>query len=159
MEMLPVPPKTDPAPTQDCVKELSPEEIQAYVRPKYDAKGERLPDPNASTFVGIIRGGNIVGALCLQLKLHAQPMMIEDGYSEVFEPLVHGAEEIILKKCGPQWVYLFAPAGRLSQLAQAMGMQLEPWNVLSKLVMPEAPSKSIPELMPLSDVMVEGAIQ
>ena len=129
-------------------RELTPEEIKS-VEPIFTATGNPLPDPGISTFVGAVENGKVIGFLVLQVKLHAQPMWIEEGHSQIFSPLVAEAERTILKKAGPQWVYLFVPAGRLSQLAQSMGMGLEPWNVLSKLVQPEIPKKIGVDLMPL----------
>lgn len=143
MDFLPLPGQEP----QDAVRELTPEEVQSYVRPHYEATGNTLPVDGTCVFMGIIRGGQIVGALGLQVKLHAQPLILEPGHGNALPALVKGAEEYILRKCGPQWVYLFAPAGKLSQLAQSMGMQLEPWCVLSKLVQPKLPPKSPVDLM------------
>src|ERR1700723_3094757 len=92
-----------------------------------------------------------------QIKLHAEPMWIENGHSDIFSALVREAERTVLRRCGPAWVYTFAPAGKVSQLAQAAGMQLEPWNVFSVLVMPETPSKTSPFLVPLEEMETEGA--
>ena len=156
MKMLPV---EDPRPSDD-VRELTPEEIKKYVEPGYLATNNSLPDPRTSTFVGVIREGRVVASLGLQVKLHAQPLQIEDGYASVLPALVRGAEDLILKRTGPQWVYLFAPAGKLAQIASCFGMQLEPWVVMSKLVMPEAPAKQPIELVPpLEDVQAEGDVQ
>lgn len=155
MDMLPPPAQS--VSVTDCERELTAEEIQSFVAPQYAATGNSLPDPANSTFIGVIRGGEVVAALGLQLKLHAQPLMISDGHSAVLPLLVKTAESIILSRIGPQWVYLFCPAGRLSQIAQSMGMQLEPWCVLSKLVAPEMPAKisvePVPE--PQDDLLAE----
>lgn len=126
-------------------RELTTEEI-ASLRPVFlEAKAE-MPDPAVSTFVGAVEDGKVIGFLVLQAKLHAEPMWIEPGRSEIFKPLVAATEEVILRKTGPQWVYLFSPAGRVSQLAQSMGMQLEPWCVMTKLVQPPAPSRPVLDL-------------
>lgn len=140
IDMLP-PPTTPTQPEGDCERELTPEEIQQYVKPGYDATNNPLPDPSISTFVGVFRGGRVVASIGLQLKLHAQPLQIEDGHAAVLPTLVAAAERIILQRTGPQWVYLFAPAGRLAQVAQHMGLQLEPWVVMSKLVTYPEPSR------------------
>ena len=139
-------------------RELTPEEIKS-VEPIFTATGNPLPDPGISTFVGAIENGKVIGFLVLQVKLHAEPMWIEQGHSEVFSSLVATAERTILKKTGPQYVYLFAPAGRISQLAQSMGMQLEPFCVLSKLVMPEAPSRPVIDLLPTSEDRSSESVQ
>lgn len=139
-----------PPPTvnEDSVRVLTPEEILSYVKPHYDATGNPLPDPAISTFVGVIRSGKVVAALGLQLKLHAQPLMVDEGQAAVLPALIHGAEQHILRQCGPQWTYLFVPDGRLAELAEAFEMTREPWVVMSKLVMPAAPPKPV-DAMPL----------
>ena len=144
MDFLPL-----PKDVENTERELTREEVEKYVKPGFDATGNPLPDPSISTFVGVIRGGKVVASLCLQVKLHAQPLQIEEGWGSVLPALVKAAEEIIITRCGAQWVYLFCPAGRLSQLAQTMGLQLEPWCVLSKLVAPEIPVKMSIEDGPL----------
>jgi len=157
--MIPlIPPPISESLTDD-IRELTPEEIAKYVKPGYDATGNTLPDPRYSTFVGVIKAGRVVASIGLQIKLHAQPLQIEDGYANVLPLLIRRTEEIILSRSGPQWVYLFTPAGKLTQLASHFGMQLEPWCVLSKLVAPEIPSKfeavsemKVPQMdLPLSD--------
>lgn len=127
-------------------RELTAEEIKS-VEPIFAATNNPLPDPNNSTFVGVVENGKVLAFQVLQIKLHAQPTWIEDGHPEIFIPLIHATERIILEKVGPQWVYLFASAGKHSQLAQSMGMQLEPWVVLSKLVAPELPQQGPVELV------------
>ncbi len=147
IDMLP-PPITPTQPEGDCERELTPEEIQQYVKPGYDATNNPLPDPAISTFVGVIRGGRVVASIGLQLKLHAQPLQIEDGHANVLPALVEAAERIILQRAGPQWIYLFSPAGRLAQIAQHMGMGLEPWCVMSKLVTYPEPSRVVVDEVP-----------
>lgn len=139
-----LPPSTPTS--RDGIRELLPDEIES-VRHLFEARGAALPDPQISTFVGAVRDGKVVGFLVLQARLHAQPMWIEDGQSGLFQAIVSAAERVIVGKAGPQWVYLFAPAGRVSQLAQTAGMQLEPWVVLSKLVQPQSPAEPIADLM------------
>ena len=147
LDMLP-PPTLPSSPEGDCERELTPDEIQQYVKPGYDATNNPLPDPAISTFVGVLRGGKVVASIGLQLKLHAQPLQIEEGHANVLPALVSAAERIILQRTGPQWVYLFAPAGRLAQIASAMGMQLEPWVIMSKLVTHPEPSRVVVDDVP-----------
>jgi len=157
MDFLPLP-NTE---SGDAVRELTPEEIESYVRPKYEATGNPLPHPSEYSFIGVIRGGQVVAALGVGVKIHAEPLMIDPGYGSVLPALVSAVEKHILSRCGPQYVYLFAPAGRTAQLAQAMGMQLEPWVVMSKLVMPKTPHKTPVELpLPaLEEMPAEGGTQ
>lgn len=147
IDMLP-PPVMATQPEGDCERELTPEEIQQYVKPGYDATNNPLPDPSISTFVGVIRGGKVVASIGLQLKLHAQPLQIDEGQASVLPALVAAAERIILQRTGPQWIYLFTPAGRLAQIAQHMGLQLEPWVVMSKLVNHPQPSRVVVDDVP-----------
>lgn len=156
IEFLPPPPVISGV-NRDGVRELTPEEIKT-VEHVFHATGNPLPDPAISTFIGAVRDGKVVGFLVLQVKLHAQPLWLEQGHSDLFAPIVSAAERHIIAKAGPQWVYCFAPAGKLSQMAQTMGMQLEPWCVLSKLVQPEAPSKSVIELPTPSENDVSEAM-
>jgi len=156
IEMLPPPIATETPKSKDGVRELTADEIKT-VEYLFTEKGHPLPNPNESTFVGYIREGKVIGFIVLQIKLHAEPMWIENGHSDIFSALVREAERTVLRRCGPAWVYTFAPAGKVSQLAQAAGMQLEPWNVFSVLVMPETPSKTSPFLVPLEEMETEGA--
>ena len=157
-----LPPSTPTTGTEDSIRVMTPEEIKAE-EPIFASTGNPLPNPATSTFLGVFRGGKRVAFLVLQLRLHTEPLYIEEGHSAVLPALVKAAEEYILRNVGPQWVYLFAPAGRITQLAQAMGMQLEPYCVLSKLVLPEAPAKgtidlSVPPLLDES-TLADEAIQ
>lgn len=128
-------------------RELTKDEVNSLA-PIFTATGNPLPDLKVSTFVGAIENGKVIGFIVLQAKLHAEPMWIESGKSQIFPSLVKKTEEVVLQKCGPQWVYLFAPAGRVGQLAASSGMQMEPWNIYSKLIMPETPHRGPVELMP-----------
>lgn len=158
IEFLPLPrtasPEPEPKPAQGGVihspeaappaitfRSLTPEEIQREVEPDYAATQNHVPDPAISTFIGAFSGNDLLAYLCLQVKLHAQPLVIRQGHGAVLPGLVHAAEAHILATAGPQWVYLFTPAGKLAQMASAMGMQLEPWVVMSKLVAPAMPPK------------------
>lgn len=157
LEMLP--PPGGRATGEPTVRELSPEERES-VRSVFAAQGVEMPDPATSTFVGAVGAdGAVLGFLVLQLRLHAEPMWIAPDHSDLFLPLAHAAEQVILQRCGPQWVYLFAPAGRVATLAQSMGMALEPWVVMSKLVQPELPSRSAVELTPLEIPVTEQELE
>lgn len=149
--MLP-PPTGESEQPKEGIRELTQDEIKT-LEPIFTAAGTGLPDPAISTFIGKVVNGEVVAFLVLQLRLHAEPVWIKEGYSQNFLPLVSEAEKVILRKVGPQWVYLFAPAGKVAQLAQSVGMQIEPWVVLSRLVMPEAPA---PITIDLDALPVEG---
>lgn len=129
-------------------RELSPEEIQREVLPDYEKTGNLLPDPAISTFMGVFDGPNLLGYLCLQVKLHAQPLVIRPGHQSILSRLIHGAEEHIARKIGPTWTYVFAPPGRLGEIPPRMGWVEEPWKVFSKLVTgsPRPVETEIPEV-------------
>jgi len=150
LEFLPFDPPTpstppeppDPSPSGLQFRDLTPEEI-ATLEPEFKARGGLLPDPATSRIIGGVEDGKVVAFLVLQLKLHAQPVWLAPGRSELFTRLVHTAEETILRTAGPQWVYLFAPGGRLNELAESMGMSPEPWTVMSKLVTVSIPERGV----------------
>lgn len=127
-------------------RELTAEEIQS-VKHVFDGAGAPLPDPRSSTFVGAIEEGKVIGFIVLQQKLHAEPAWIENGKSQIFSALAQKAEEVVLQRCGPTWIYLFTPAGRISQLAATLGFQVEPWVIMSRLVMPELPARGAVDLL------------
>src|SRR5689334_14464163 len=112
-------------------RRLTEDEIHQEVWPDFRASGNPLPDPRYSVFVGLFES-ELLAYLCLQLKLHAQPLVIRDGQSHLFPRLVHEAENYIAQTVGESWIYLFTPEGKLTQMGEAMGLTLEPWNVLSK---------------------------
>lgn len=138
IEPIPVPQK----PGAREIRVLTPEEIST-ISHIFTEHGTVVPDPSVATFVGAVQDGKVLGFLVLQAKLHAEPMYLEPGQSHLFTSIVRAAEGVILKNLGPQWVYLFSPAGRVSQMAATMGMQPEPFVVMSKLVMPEAPGRPL----------------
>ena len=141
------------------IRELTSEEIST-VEAVFTERGHSLPHPAQSTFVGAVQNGKVLGFLVLQVKLHAEPMWIADGHSDLFMSIAHEAEKIVLSRVGPCWVYLFSPAGKIAQLAQSMGMQMEPYVIMSKLVTPEAPPKPVVSLdLPLEEVSVDGGVQ
>lgn len=117
-------------------RELTPDEVASLI-PIFQGQDAVFPRPEYSRFVGAVEGGKVIGFIVLQIQLHAEPMWIEEGRASIFKGLITEAEKTILRTSGPQLVYVFAPAGRVSQMATSMGMQLEPWVVLSKLVVNE----------------------
>lgn len=122
------------------IRELTPEEVQSVAH-VFAATGVPVPDLGSATFVGAVQDGKVLGFLVLQARIHAEPLWIEPGQQALFLPIVKETERVLLKKAGPQWVYLFAPAGKVAQMAASQGMQLEPWCVYSKLVAPELPKR------------------
>lgn len=124
------------------IRELTVDEIQTLSQIFID-NGTALPDLRTATFIGAVQDGEVLGFMVLQMKLHAEPMWIKSGHSQLFTSIVREAENVILKKAGPQWCYLFTPAGRVTQMAAAMGMKPEPYIIMSKLVMPEAPARPL----------------
>lgn len=162
IEFLPPPEASEAAGIQ--FRELSAAEV-ASVEHVFRATGNPLPDPAISTFVGAVHEGEVVAFLVLQLKLHAQPMWIAEGHSELFSRLVTTAEKTILRKVGATWVYLFVPPGsRLAELAESVGMSAEPWGVMSKLVAPEIPKRGasglmiVPPPLPENDGRIGGGV-
>jgi len=131
-----------PRQTENEIRELTPEEIQTLEH-HFTERGVSLPDPTTSTFVGAVRDGRVVAFQCLQLRLHVDPMVISSGHSHLFRALCRATEELILRKCGPQVVYIFVEPGRVRELAEAMGMTEEPWRVMSRVIKPPEPQPLI----------------
>lgn len=115
------------------VRPLSVEECKA-LEPIFAERGVELPDPRWSTIIGCVTDGKVTNNfLVVQLRIHAEPMHLED--ENLIHRIVSVAEEYIARKCGTVDVFLFAPAGRIARLAQLAGdMRVEPWVVLSKRV-------------------------
>ena len=124
---------------EDGVRELTWDEVVKWVKPIFDQGNFNLPDPSVSTFEGVFENGELVGFQCLQLKLHAEPTWIKQGHSDKFLSLINATKRTVLQKTGSQWVYLMAPDGKISKLAEGVGMKLEDYYVYSTLVTPEAP--------------------
>lgn len=123
---------------------LTPEET-ASLEPAFKAQGQPLPDPQTSFFVGCVENGVVVGWLCVQLRVHAEPMYLEDGHQAKFNSIVHKAEQIIRERIqGACPVFLFAPNKRIAELAEKAGLELEPWYVLSKTVEQLKPVQPLP---------------
>ena len=160
--MIPIDESTPPPARSQGVEErlLTKEEISRFVKPHYDRRGVPMPNPNNAVFLGVVEGGVVKAFLGLQVMLHAEPLVIEDGEARYLTRLVHKAEEVILNKVGPAWVYLFAPPGKVARLAELMGMQLEPWCVYTKLVLPAKPVVSFDERGPMpEDEPIDGIVQ
>lgn len=116
------------------VRVLTADEVES-LRPIFAEQKAVFPNPQYSFFVGAVEpGGRVVAFLCFQLQLHAEPMHIEHPHEAVFQRLVDIGEKLLLERVGPCLVYTFTPAGKITKLAAAAGMQLEPWNVMSKIV-------------------------
>lgn len=144
-ESLPVP--TTP------VRVLTEAEIE-ILKPIFAEQNADLPDPRFSFFVGSVTPqGEVTSFLVIQIKTHAQPMWIKPGHEGIFRSLVHAAEKVIQERTGGNvWVYLFAPEGKISRMAERAKMFLEPWKVYSKMVPPaEVPAKEMqPDPSPTS---------
>lgn len=114
------------------VRVLTPEEVES-LRPEFEARGAIFPNPSSSYAVGAVDpDGKVTDWLFVQLQVHAEPMRLE--HPVLFKRVVATAERTLLERCGPCLVYTFTPAGKITQLAQAAGMQIEPWVVMSKIV-------------------------
>jgi hypothetical protein len=124
---------------------LTTEEI-ASLRPIFEAQGVGLP---SGIYMGAVEGSRVIGFLVLQLKLHSEPMWIEPGRSQIFHALVGAAENYILANSGPTWVYLFAPEGRVSELAEAMGMTRNDEQIYYKLIERPTPPRPFVDLQPI----------
>jgi hypothetical protein len=155
-----LPPPNMKVPGTDEIRIMTPEEI-ALEEPIFAATGNPLPHPSSSVFFGVFRGGKRVAFVVLQTRVHVEPLYIEEGHSAVLPSLLKYVEEYILRQAGPMWVYAFTPAGRITQLARSFGMQMEPWVVMSKLVMPTVPAKGVADLSvePVYESPPEEAVQ
>lgn len=120
-------------PTGPEIRELTTEEYLDLAG-DFEKEGGVLPSPQTATAVGIFEGGRMVGYQVLQLRLHVQPTKIDKGYSRWFSALCRKSEEVIQSKIGSAWIYVFAQPGRMAALAESQGMTVEPWVVLSKLL-------------------------
>lgn len=118
------------------VRLLTDDEVES-LRPAFVEADAIFPNPAVSFFVGAVEpGGRVVAFLCFQLQVHAEPMKIDHPYEAVFKRLIDVGEKALLDRIGPCLVYAFTPAGKVTQLAAVSGMKLEPWNVMSKVVLP-----------------------
>jgi len=140
--------------TEHDIRVLTPEEI-ATVEHYFSDAGVNLPSPQESVFVGIVKDGKVMGFIVIQIRLHAEPLVLEPSQAFLLPALIRKAESVILERCGPQLVYLFAPAGKISQLAASFGMQMEPWVVMSKFVVPDGGKPPVD----LDATKVEGLTQ
>lgn len=123
----------DSAPSPAEVRVLTEAEVES-LRPIFEANGATIPHPQNCFIVGAIENGEVVAFLTVQVCVHAEPMWIAKGHEGLFSRIVSETEKTIVDRGGIVDVYLFAPAGRVAQLAQLSGMRVEPWVVLSKRV-------------------------
>lgn len=115
------------------VRVLTPEEVES-LRPLFEQQQAIFPNPSSSFAVGAVDAkGNIVAFLFFQLQVHAEPMKIDHPHEALFSRLIKVGEKTLVERCGPTLVYAFTPAGKVTQLAAAAGMQMEPWVVMSKI--------------------------
>jgi len=112
---------------------LTAEEVET-LKPVFEEFGGTMPNPATSFFVGVVRDGKVTGFLTIALAIHAEPMWIEPGNEQDFLPITREAERIIVERCGEADIFLFAPEGRITALAESRGMVRENWNVMSKHV-------------------------
>lgn len=124
------------------VRILTQEEVQSLA-PIFAEHGDVLPDPSTSFFVGSVADGKVVGFIAVQLKIHAEPMWLDSGAEHLFRPLVREVERVIVERCGSAEVYLFAPEGKITRLAEIAGMEKMPFNAMVKNV------RYVPTIQPL----------
>lgn len=143
------------------IRELTIEECK-QLEPIFHAQGVELPDPATSTIIGAIdeMGKVTENFIVGQLRLHTEPLVLQPGCEHLFRPLAKALYDKIATSVGTVDVYLFAPDGKVAQMAEVMGMDREPWAVYSTRVYGNAPvGMSAPsqledsklELVPLDD--------
>lgn len=116
------------------VRVLSVEETE-QLAPIFEAQKVSLPDPAYSFIVGALKDGKVTNNfLVAQLRLHAEPLHLEAGSEHLFRLLVRTMYKEIAERLGTTDVYLFAPDGMVSKMAETAGMEREPWNVYSTTV-------------------------
>lgn len=126
---------------------LTAEEVET-LRPFFEERGATLPSPDIAFFVGCVEDGKIVAWQCVQGVCHVDPLYIEPGHQAKFSTLVHTAEAEIKRRIKePCVAFLFAPPGRVEELAEAMGLRREPWVVMSKTIEPAGPGAPAIELL------------
>jgi hypothetical protein len=102
-------------------RELTVDEI-ATLAPVFDAQGAEMPPLTVSQYFGAVKAGRVVGFMVVQAVLHAEPMWIEEGHSEVFKGIVNSVEHSIAQGGGGN-VFLFVPKGRMERLAETQQME------------------------------------
>lgn len=122
------------------VRELTVEECK-LLEPIFHAQGVELPDPATSTIIGAIdQDGKVTENFIVgQLRLHTEPLVLQPGCEHLFRPLARALYDKIATSVGTVDVYLFAPDGKVAQMAEVMGMDKEPWAVYSTRVYGNAP--------------------
>src|ERR1041385_1194041 len=59
------------------VRQLTVTEINNFVRPEFESRGNALPDLSQAAFFGVMRDGRLTGSfITLQLRLHADPVLL-----------------------------------------------------------------------------------
>jgi|ERR1041385_162383 hypothetical protein len=117
------------------VRQLTVTEINNFVRPEFESRGNALPDLSQAAFFGVMRDGRLTGSfITLQLRLHADPVLLVEGDEAMLGSLVSAVKQHIVNTVGVADVYVFTPPGNTERLAQLFGMQAEPWTVFSKRV-------------------------
>lgn len=125
------------------VRELTLEE-RKKLEPLFADRGVEMPNPATSTIIGAVdrETGEVSNNFIVgQLMLHAEPLHLEPGCGHLFRPLARSLYDKIAEKVGTVDVFLFAPDGKVSQMAESMGMNREPWNVYSTTVYGNAPEQ------------------
>jgi hypothetical protein len=133
LEMLPPP---DAHREQDLIVRPLTEEEARSLFSVFARNGAEFPDLRWATFIGAVAPDGTVSEnfLVVQLMIHAEPLNLTPGNEGMFLRLAHAAEEMLATKVGTCDVYCFTPAGKVAKMAQAMGMTMEPWCVMSKRV-------------------------
>lgn len=123
------------------IRELTVEECK-LLEPIFHAQGVELPDPATSTIIGAIdEAGKVTENFIVgQLRLHTEPLVLQPGCGHLFRPLARALYDKIATSVGTVDVYLFAPDGKVAQMAEVMGMDKEPWAVYSTRVYGNGPA-------------------
>ena len=161
IEMLPLPepPKVEAEDMPgDGLRVLTEAEVQT-LEPIFAEAGAALPNPVNSFFMGLVENGEVKAFLVAQGVLHAEPLWVKHGYENAMMRVIHATEAEILRRVGPVLVYTFAPAGNVTRIAQLSGMKLEPWNVLSKFLVPEEESIPLAEVAPVAPVVEDPPVE
>ncbi len=135
LELLP-PPVIDRAPLPEYdVRVLTVEEA-SRLAPVFTMRDVEPPDPANSFIVGAVTPEGEVSNnfLVAQIRVHAEPLHLTDGHEHLFRRLARTLEFEIANRIGTCDVFLFAPPGRIESMALAMGMEKEPWCIMSKHV-------------------------
>jgi len=146
---LPALPSVTPTPTPRSIATVRPltmEEIDRIVAPEFAARGNQLPDPAQSIFFGVVRDGHPTGSfITLQLRLHADPVLLVEGDQAALGMLVQAVKQHVVQHLEVADVYVFTPPGNTQELARLFDMQPEPWTVFAKRVDATDLKKELPQ--------------